>query len=110
MQRFLIQCANCALLAVVFLGIPVTAGKQIWGWQISSVPLAHELMSWGLALAAAANVMAAWSLIKSRKDRKLCREWAGVFTGLLLLQYTYAHGYFNFNWLKDMLLWFQNHW
>jgi hypothetical protein len=109
MQRFLIQCVNCALLAIVFLGIPAATGEQFWEWRISSVPLAHELMLWGLALAAGGNMLAAGGLIKGRKERKLCWEWTGVFIGLLLVQYACNRGYFNFNWLKQILLWLQNH-
>jgi hypothetical protein len=110
MQRFLIQCVNGVLLAVIFPGISAITGVQIWDWQISSVSQARELMLWGLALAAMGNALVALGLIKSRKQRKLCWEWAWVFTGLLLFQYAYLRGCFNFNWLKDMLLWFQSHW
>ena len=109
MQRFLIQCVNCVLLAIIFFGIPAVTGMQFGDWQISSVPQARRLMFWGLALAAAGNVVAALGLIKSRKERKLGWEWAGVFIGLLLVQYAYIRGDFNFNWLKSALLWLQNH-
>ena len=109
MQRFLIQCVNCVLLAIIFFGIPAVAGMQFWDWQISSVPLARRLMFGGLALAAAGNAVAALGLIKGRKERKLCWEWTAVFIGLLLVQYAYLRGYFNFNWLKQTLLWLQKH-
>jgi hypothetical protein len=39
----------------------------------------------------------------------LCWEWTAVFIGLLFVQYAYLRGYFNFNWLKQTLLWFQKH-
>ena len=29
--------------------------------------------------------------------------------GLLLAAYGYQHGYFNFNWLEQTLLWWQQH-
>jgi hypothetical protein len=109
MRRFLIQCVNFVLLAIVFFGIPAATGAQFGGWQISAVPQAQRLMFWGLVLAAAGNVFVALGLIQSRKERKLCWEWVAVFTGLLLVQYAYLHGYFNFNWLKQMLLWLQKH-
>ena len=109
MQRFLIQCVNCVLLAIIFFGITAVTGMQFGGWQISAVPQARRLMFWGLALAVAGNLVAALGLVKSRPERKLCREWAAVFTGLLLVQYAYLHGWFNFNWLKQTLLWFQKH-
>ena len=109
MQRFLIQCGNCVLLAIIFFGIPAGAGAQLGRWQISAVPQAQRLVFWGLALAAAGNAVAALGLIKGRKERKLCWEWTAVFIGLLLVQYAYLHGYFNFNWLKQTLLWFQKH-
>jgi hypothetical protein len=59
MQRFLIQCVNCVLLAIIFFGIPAVTGRQFGDWQISSVPQARRLILWGLALAAAGNAVAA---------------------------------------------------
>jgi hypothetical protein len=109
MQRFLIQCVNCVLLAIIFFGIPAVTGVQFGDWQISPVPQARRLMLWGLALAVAGNAVAALGLIKGRKERKLCWEWTAVFIGLLFVQYAYLRGYFNFNWLKQTLLWFQKH-
>ncbi|MGB7746766.1 MAG: hypothetical protein WBN75_05695 [Verrucomicrobiia bacterium] len=109
MQRFLIQCVNFALLAIIFFGIPAVTGAQFGGWQISAGPQARRLIFWGLALAVTGNTVAALGLIKSRKERKLCWEWAAVFVGLLFVQYAYLHGYFNFNWLKQALLWLQKH-
>jgi hypothetical protein len=109
MQRFLIQCVNCVLLAIIFFGITAVAGMQFGNWQISSVPLARRLMFGGLALAATGNAVAALGLIKGRKERKLCWEWTAVFIGLLFVQYACLRGYFNFNWLKQTLLWLQKH-
>jgi hypothetical protein len=109
MQRFLIQCVNCVLLAIIFFGIPAVTGAQFGDWQISSVPQARRLMLWGLALAVAGNAVAALGLIKGRKERKLCWEWTAVFIGLLFVQYAYLRGYVNFNWLKQALRWFQKH-
>ena len=109
MQRFLIQCVNFVLLAIIFFGLPVVTGAQFGGWQISSVLQARRLMFWGLALVAAGNSVAALGLIKSRKERKLCWEWTAVFIGLLCVQYAYLRGCFNFNWLKQTLLWVQQH-
>jgi hypothetical protein len=109
MQRFLIQCVNCVLLAIIFFGIPAVTGMQFGNWQISSVPQAQRLMFWGLALAATGNAVAALGLIKSRKERKLSWEWTAVFIGLLFIQYACLRGYFHFHWLKQTLLWLQNH-
>jgi hypothetical protein len=109
MQRFLVQCLNVAWLVVVFIGIPAATRAQWAGWQISSASPSQRLMLWGLALAAAANLVAALGLIKGRKERKLCWEWLAVFAGLLLVQYAFYRGYFNFDWLKQALLWLQKH-
>jgi uncharacterized membrane protein len=82
MHRVLIITANCVLL--VFLLI-------------------------GLTIAAAANIVAALFLIKPRKQKIICWEWATVFAVLLLAFYSFTRGYFNFEWLKKILLWLQNH-
>ena len=107
MQRFSIQCLNGALLVLVFIGLPAATRAQWWGWQISSGPQSQQLMLCGLALAAAGNLVAALGLVKSRKERRLCWEWTAVFAGLLLMQYAFCRGYFNFDWLKRALLWLQ---
>src|ERR1035437_8830957 len=109
MQRFLIQCVNVALLAIIFLGIPAVTGAQLGDWRSSLALQARRLMLWGMALAVAGNAVAVLGLIKGRKERKLCWEWTAVFVGLLFVQYAYLRGYFNFNWLKQTLLWFQKH-
>ena len=109
MQRFLIQCVNFVQLAIIFFGLPAVTGMQFGGWQISSVPQARRLIFWGLALAVTGNTVAALGLIKSRKERKLCGEWAAAFVALLLVQYAFHRGYVNFDWLKQSLVWLQKH-
>jgi hypothetical protein len=109
MQRLFIPGLNVALLVLIFIGLPAATRVQWGNWQISAAAQSQRLMFWGLALAAAGNAIAALGLIKSRKERKLCWEWAAVFIGLLFVQYAYLRGYFNFNWLKQTLLWFQKH-
>ena len=107
MQRFFIQCLNGALLMLVFIGIPAATRAQWGSLQISSGSQSQRLMLWGLALAIAGNLVAALGGIKSRKERRLCWEWTAVFAGLLLVQYAFYRGYFNFDWLKNALLWLQ---
>ena len=109
MQRFFIIASNCALLVAALIGIPQVAGVRFWNWQISSIPVARTLMLWGLAFAAVGNAGAALFLIKGRKERKLCWEWAAVFGALLGVEYAFVRGWFDFNWLKQGLLWLQKH-
>ena len=107
MQRLFIQCLNCALLVLIFIGLPAATRAQFGGWQISSGPQSQRLILGGLAVAIAGNLVAALGAIKTRKERKLCWEWAAVFAGLLLVQYAFYRGSFNFEWLKSALLWLQ---
>jgi len=109
MQRLLIQCVNVTLLVLVFIGLPAATRAQWAGWQISPAAQPQRLMLWGLALAAAGNAAAALGPVKNRKDRKLCWEWTAIFAGLLLVQYAFERGWFKFDWLKQALLWLQNH-
>jgi len=109
MQRLSIQCFNVALLVLVFIGLPAATRTQWGNWHISPARQSQWLMFWGLALAAAGNAVAALGLIKSRKERKLCWEWTAVFIGLLFVQYAFLRGCFNFNWLKQTLLWVKQH-
>jgi hypothetical protein len=109
MQRFLIQSLNVAWLVLVFIGLPAATRVQWGSWQISSASPSQGLMLWGLALAAAGNLAGALRLIKSRKERKLCWEWTAVFVGLLLAQYAFHRGCFNFDWLKQALVWLEKH-
>ena len=109
MQRFLIQSLNVAWLVLVFIGLPAACRAQWGSWQISPAAPSQALMLWGLALAVAGNLVGALGLIKSRKERKLCWEWTTVFAGLLLVQYAFYRGFFNFDWLKQSLRWLQKH-
>jgi hypothetical protein len=108
MQRFLIQCANFALLALLLIGVPAVAHAQMGDLQISPASTLHKLIFGGLLIAVVGNAAAGF-LLKSRKERILCWEWAVVFGGLLAVQFAFTHGYFNFEWLKHALLWLQKH-
>ena len=105
MQRFLIKCVNCALLIVIVIGIPAVSREQFWNLQVSSAPTLQLLFFWSLSLALAGNFFVAAFLIKGRKERVLCWEWAAVFGVLLFAYSAFALGYLHFDWLKKFLLW-----
>jgi hypothetical protein len=109
MKRFLIIAANCALLVFLLIGFPAATGAKLGDWQVLSAPAARLLLFAGLGTAAAGNVLAALFLIKGRKEKILCWEWSAVFGALLLVHWAFTRGYFNFEWLKQMLLWLQKH-
>ena len=62
-----------------------------------------------LDIGLAGNVLAGLAIVKGRKAKILCWEWTAVFAGLLLVCWGFTRGDFNFNWLKQGLLWLQNH-
>ena len=107
MQRFIIQGLNSAWLALVFIGLPAATREQWWNLQISSASQPQLLMLWASGLAAAANLIGALGLVKGQQERKVCWEWLAVFAGLLLVQYAYYRGAFNFEWLKQAMRWVQ---
>jgi hypothetical protein len=109
MQRLLFITTNCVLLALLLVGSPAVTGARFWNWQISSIPAAQTLALGGLALATVGNAGTALFLIKGRKERKLCWEWAAVFGALLGVEFAFVQGRLNFNWLKQILLWLQKH-
>jgi hypothetical protein len=109
MRRTLIITTNCALLVLLLIGIPAVTRAQLGNWQISSAPAARTLTFSGLALAAFANFIGAIKLIKGRKEKILCWEWTAIFCLLLLAQFAFTRGYFNFDWLQRSLLWAQKY-
>lgn len=109
MRRFLIQCLNVAWLVLVFIGLPAATRMQLGRWQISSTHQPQWLIFWGLALAATGNAAAAVGPVKGPKERRLCWQWLAVFAGLLAVQYAFIRGCFNFDWLKQILVWLQKH-
>jgi hypothetical protein len=109
MQRFFIIIANCALLIFLLIGIPAATGAKLGDWQVSSAPATRLLTFWGLGIAAAGNAVAAMMFIKGRKGKILCWEWAAVFGVLLLAHWAFTRRYFNFDWLKNTLLWLQRY-
>jgi hypothetical protein len=104
MQRFLIKCVNCALLIIIAIGIPAITHVEFRGLELGSEPKYKLLLFWGLGLALALNLFAASFVIKTRKDRLLCWEWAAVFGVLFFAYAALVFGYFNFDWLKNFLL------
>jgi hypothetical protein len=109
MQRFLIITTNCALLIFLLIGLPAATRAHFGNVQLSSASAGRRLMFWGLGIATAANIFAALFLFKGRKQKILCWEWTAIFGALLLAYYGFARGWFNFDWLKKILLWLQNH-
>ena len=107
--RLAIQLVNSFLLIVILIGIPAITSARFGNLQFSSAPKAHRLTLWGLALAAAANAIAAVSVAKGRKEQVVCGWWVAGFLALLAVEYLHFNGYFNFNWLKQALLWVQSH-
>ena len=109
MQRFLIVTTNCALLALLLIGLPAATREHFGDVQLSSASTGRLLMFWGLGIAAAANIFAALVFAKGRKLKILCWEWAVIFGVLWLADYAFVRGWFNFDWLKQTLLWLQKH-
>ncbi len=109
MQRFLIITTNCALLVLLLIGLPAATRAHLGNVQLSSASTGRLLMFWGLGIAAAANIFAVLIFINGRKQKILCWEWTAIFGVLLLAYYGFTRGWFNFDWLKKILLWLQNH-
>jgi amino acid transporter len=109
MQRFLIKCVNCALLIIIAIGIPAITHVEFRGLDIGSERIYKLLLFWALGLGLAFNLFVASFVLKKRKERLLCWEWAAVFGVLFFAYAALAFGYFNFNWLKNFLLRLQNY-
>jgi hypothetical protein len=58
----------------------------------------------GICLAIALNVVLAWTVVRTRKERALCFGWAGLFGLLLGVVLGHAAGWMHFGWLKQWLL------
>jgi hypothetical protein len=109
MHRFLIITTNCALLILLLIGLPAATREHFGNVQLSSASNGRLLLFWGLGIATVANIFAALFFIKGRKYKILCWEWTAIFGALLLAYYGFTRGWFNFDWLKKILLWLQNH-
>jgi hypothetical protein len=109
MQRFLIITLNCVLLVFLLIGLPAATRARLGDWQISSYATGRTLMFWGLGIAAGLNLLAALMLIKGRKGKILCWEWAAIFGALLLAYYGFLRGYVHFDWLTRALQWMHEH-
>jgi hypothetical protein len=106
MQKYLIKSINFVLLVLIFIGLPAIARAQFGDVQIVAAAKAQMMMFWALIIAVAGNVIAALT-IKGRKEKLLCWECAGAFVALFGVHFAFTHGYLNFNWLKQALLWLQ---
>ena len=104
MQRFLIKCVNCALLVLIVIGIPAITRVEFRGLLLGSGEKLQLLLFWAFALALGLNAVAASFILKSKKERVLCWEWAAVYGVLLFAYCAFVFGYYNFDWLKNFLL------
>lgn len=104
MKGLLIKCVNFGLLVLVVIGIPAITRVEFHGWLLGSSAKLQLLLFWSLAIAVGFNLLAALFLMKTRKDRVLCLEWAAVYGVLLFVYCAFTLGYFNFDWLKNFLL------
>jgi hypothetical protein len=109
MLRYFIILVNAALLALLLMGIPEATHDQLVGYQIGRGPTTRWLVMWGLAGAAALNLLATLVLIKDQKVRAVGWEWTGIFAALGLFQYALIRAWVNFDWLKTALEWCQKH-
>jgi len=97
MLRFFIKCVNVALLILIVIGVPAITHVQFRSYLIGSAPKLQLLLFWSLA------IFAGSFLIKSKKDRVLCWEWAALYGALLFAYCAHTFGYLNFDWLKNFL-------
>ncbi len=109
MPRLLIIIANCALLVLLLVGLPVATRDQVGNLQLSSAATGRVMMFVSLGIAAAVNLLAGLFLIKARKNKMICWEWTGIFAALWLIYFAFTRHYFNFDWLRKSLLWLQHH-
>jgi hypothetical protein len=109
MRRFLVKCVNFALLVLIVIGVPSITRVEFHGWLLGSGAKLQLLLFWALATALGFNILAALILVKARKDRVLCWEWAAVYGVLLFAFCAFTFGYLNFDWLRNFLLRLQNY-
>jgi hypothetical protein len=91
------------------LGHPGGYRGAVWGWQISAVPQARRLMFWGLALAVAGNAVAALGPDQKPQGTEIMLGMDGGFYRTTPYPIRIPARHFNFNWLKQTLLWLQKH-
>jgi hypothetical protein len=77
---------------------------QFRSYLIGSAPKLQLLLFWSLAIALGLNIFAGSFLIKAKKDRVMCWEWAALYGALLFAYCAHTFGYLNFDWLKNLLL------
>jgi len=92
MQRFLIIATNCALLALLLIGLPAATHAQWGDWQIASVSTGRRLLFGGLAIGTAGNILAGLAIVKGRKGkillgmggdlRRITAGWLGIYPRL----------------------------
>jgi hypothetical protein len=108
MRPFLIKAFNCTWLILVVIGLPAIAEERILGIEVASASMARRLMAWGLGLGIAANAITAMFGLRNRKEQRLCWEWSMAWLCLFAVVLALSHGYLNFEWLKQSLLWVGN--
>lgn len=103
MKHLIFQLLNWFCLVLLFIGIPAISSLKLGSIQISSRPVWHMLLLWGLALAWLGNA-AWWYRSRSRNDRRASQGWLIGYTILGICFLGYTEGWIGFGWLKSWLL------
>jgi cell division protein FtsW (lipid II flippase) len=105
MGKHLVHLINAGMLIVLFIGFPAITGRNLGSWRISSHSLLHQLTAGGLWLGIGVNIVLAWAVFRTRKERRLCLAWAILLGLLLFVLMGQAAGWIHFGWLRDWLFW-----
>ena len=100
MQQLLIKCVNFALLIIIVIGVPAVTRAQFWNARNRLRAETTIALVLGFVARLGRKHSRRAFLFKSRKERKLCWEWAAVFGVLLFAYSAFVLGYFKFDWLK----------
>lgn len=108
MQLPAIHLLNGAWLFLVLVGVPAITSRHIGSIRLTSTPEAQMLTLWALGISAIANLVARQWLVKGKKAKTVCQNWAVLHAVILAFEYLHFKKLVHFEWLKNTLLWLKD--
>ena len=103
-RRRAIHFLHVACLAIILIGVPAATSVRFGFLRIGSRPATEAAMLAAFAAVVLLDGFGRFVLAANSKEKALWRNWGFCVAGLLVFHWALFEGFFDFDWLREMLL------
>lgn len=104
MRRRAIHFLHIACLAIILIGVPAATSVRFGFLRIGSRPATEAAILAAFAAVVLLNGFGHFVLAANSKEKTLWRNWGFCVAGLFVFHWAFFEGFFDFDWLREMLL------